>query len=326
MHLPSLIPPVCAIVLMLSLAGSLAADEPQTGPDHRLESISNLEIHIAQREERLTELGRDVVELDARIEKRVEGLVKMLAGMKDDGDPEGRSAKLKKEAIAGLKRAIDVYAGKRREVEEKAKAGDSAAEGDLGRFDERIHKRVDQIAELSKSVPAGQADDACEYDGASYWNGYFFEDSRLASDEKEAAGKIEKDPRKAAAAIGRNIDTLGKRRTSLLNLLSRRASTEAARKLYARELGKLDASRDHLKERLRGLALASVENGNPIVEQKPHEVSLLVDDARSDLREDVSRLFRIYDQFARARNHVSQLKAGLAARKKALEENTPAAP
>lgn len=326
LHLPN--HPVAALVpwLVLSLAVPTACGDPAAVVDPRVESIARLEGHIVQREERLAELGRDIVELDARIEKRVDGLVRMLGEMKEGNDPDGKTVKLKQEAIASLKRAMDIYAGKRREVEEKAKAGDAAAEKDLGRFDERIHKRVDQIAELAKSVPAGRSTDPTDYDGASYWNGFFFENTRLSGNEGESGAKAEKDPAKAAAAIARNIDTLDKRRASLLHLLSRRGATEAARKLYARELGKLDASRDHLKERLRGIEMASVAAGRPIDDKQAHDLSQLLDDARSDLREDVARLFRSYDQFARVRMHVSQLKAGLAARKEALEKKQAAGP
>jgi predicted nucleic acid-binding Zn-ribbon protein len=315
------------LAVLASLAVLRAEENAAAPAGAAAEAIRNLEIHIAQREQRLAEWGKDIVELDARIEKRVAELVKMLAAMGDQGDADGKVTKLKQDAIAGLKRAMDAYVGKRAEVAEKISAGDADAQGDLDKFDERIHTRVDQIAELAKSVPADQDVGESNYEDASYWNGYFFEMTRLREKEKEKQGddsaKDDKDP---AGSLKKNIDLLDKRRSTLQNLLTRRNSTEASINLYTRELGKLDAYKDHLKERLRDFTLASVESGKPIPMDGAHDFAQILDDARSDLREDVSRLFRTYDQFAKGRTYVAQLKASLAARKEWAEKNPPAKP
>ncbi len=75
---------------------------------------------------------------------------------------------------------------------------------------------------------------------------------------------------------------------------------------------------------MRDVTLASVEDGKPIGMDQPPDISQLLDDARRDLRDDVARLFRTYDQFAKGRVHVAQLKANLTARKEWLEKNPPA--
>src|SRR5690606_37444985 len=113
--------------------------------EERRASVENLEQHIAQREERLAEWGRDIVELDARIEKRVDGLVKLLANQRDSQDSRTKGTQIKKEAIESLKAGIARYSQKRREVTELIRKGDSAALGDLDKFDDRIIRRVDQI-------------------------------------------------------------------------------------------------------------------------------------------------------------------------------------
>jgi hypothetical protein len=292
---------------------------PKTLPaDTRKESIANLESHISQREQRLTEWGKDIIELDARIEKRVEELVKMLGSMSDPDPAGGKVTRLKQDAIEGLKRGMDAYAGKRRQVADAISSGDTAAQRDLDKFDERINKRVDQIAELAKSVPAQPAAGDYEYDGASYWNGYFFENIRL----HEEANQVRRGA--TAKSLKQGIDRLDKRRDSLKVLLSKRIATQAERKLYTRELGKLDAYADHLKVQLRDVTLSSVEGGKPIGMDQPHDISQLLDDARRDLRDDVSRLFRTYDEFAKGRIYVSQLKADLAARQESLSKKPPA--
>lgn len=308
----------------LKAAESKVAAGPATAETAQ-DAIANLEIHIAQREQRLTEWGKDIVELDARIEKRVDELVKLLSGMNDSASPGGKVSELKQEAIAGLKRGMDAYAGKRREVAENIRSGDTASAGDLDKFDERINKRVDQIAELTKSVPTQQDSGNVESDGASYWNGYFFENIRLSEEgkQKARAAASKNSSEDTAKSLKQGIERLDKRRASLRSLLSKR-KTQAEKQLYSRELGKLDAYKDHLKEQLRDVTMASVQDGKPIATEPTHDIAQLLDDARGDLREDVSRLFRTYDQFARGRTYVSQLKANLAARNELRAKNPPA--
>lgn len=320
-----------AALVPISGLNAQEAKEPANpaATDARKESVANLETHIAQREKRLAEWGRDIVDLDARIEKRVDELVNMLAGMRDSGDSGTKVTKLKQEAIAGLQRGMDIYAGKRREVAENIKAGDTAALGDLDKFDERILKRVDQIAELTKSIPTHQDVAKFETDGASYWNGYYFENSRISEEWKQNrrdTSASNKQRAETAKSLKDGIDRLDKRRSSLENLLSNRKATDAAKKLYTRELGKIDAYEDHLKAQLRDVTVASVEGGQPVGMDQAHDISQLLDDARRDLRDDVARLFRTYDEFARGRTYIEQLKANLAARKKWLEQNPAAQP
>jgi hypothetical protein len=55
-----------------------------------------------------------------------------------------------------------------------------------------------------------------------------------------------------------------------------------------------------------------------------HDIEQLIDDARTDLREDVSSLFRAYDRFVKGRAYLETLKANLAARKEWTEKHGPA--
>ena len=171
------------IAFALTLAPIGLAQEP-TAPaaidmEARKASVVTLESHIAQREQRLADLGQDIVTLDARIEKRVDELVKMLANLRDSQDSKTRISKVKQEAMDALKRGIGLYVNKRKEIRERVRTGDETSLGDLGKFDERISKRVDQIVELSKSFPASQDVDKYKSEGGSYWNGYYYENSSM---------------------------------------------------------------------------------------------------------------------------------------------------
>lgn len=318
--------PLCGLKAQEAKAQETKAQETPIDLEARKLSVANLESHIAQREQRLAEWGNDIVELDARIEKRIDSLVTMLAGLRDSQQSRTAVTKMKKEAIEGLRRGIDLYVAKRKEVREHIRTGDDAALGDLGKFDQRIIKRVDQIAELAKSVPAHKDLDKYVSDGGgSYWNGYYEENTRISEEWKQnrrdgtQADKMREDTTKA---LRESLDRLDQRRRSLKDLLANRTLTESARNLYQSELGQIDAYEDHLNARLRDVTTHTAAGPTQAVGlEQAHDIEALLDDARRDLREDVARLFRSYDQFSEGRAYLESLKANLAARKEWLEKN-----
>jgi len=325
------------MIALIPVSGLTAATNSPPAIDHeaRKESVANLEAHIAQREQRLAEWGRDIVELDARIEKNIEQLVKMLAGLRDSQESRTQISQLKKDAIAGLKRGIDLYVTKRKEIREQVRTGADTALGDLGKFDQRIIKRVDQIAELTKSIPTHDDVEKYQSDGGSYWNGYYYESSRVSGDWKQNrrdSTRSDQQRDDTSKALREALDRLDQRRRALKDLLANRELTDSARALYTTELGQIDAYQDHLNTQLADVASASGGGGVAVGREQAHDVEALIADARRDLREDVSRLFRSYDQFARGRAYLEELRQNLAARKDWLEKNPatkstePAAP
>ncbi|MDP3851359.1 MAG: hypothetical protein Q8Q59_12700 [Luteolibacter sp.] len=315
---------------LIPVTGWASDENPAPDLAARKESVANLETHIAQREQRLAEWGRDIVELDARIEKHVAELVKMLAGLRDSQDSRTKITQLKKDTIEGLKRGIDLYARKRKEVRELVRTGDGEALADLGKIDQRIITRVDQIAELAKSVPTHEDVDKYESDGgSSYWNGYYHESSRVSEDWKQnrrdttQSNKLREDTNKA---LQEAIERLDQRRRSLKELLANRELTKSARDLYTTELGQIDAYQEHLKARLQDVTVGGGDGGQEVGSEQAYDIEALIGDARKDLREDVSLLFRTYDQFVRGRAYLEALKDNLAARKEWLEKNATEQP
>jgi hypothetical protein len=306
-----------------------APSVPAADIEARKASVVQLESYIAQRESRLAELGKDIVALDSRIEKRVDELVKMLADMRDSKDSKMKVSQIKQEAIEGLRKGIQIYSAKRREMSEKAKAGDEGALGDLGKFDDRIFKRVDQIVEIGRSFPTHKDVDKYQSDGGSYWNGYYYENTQISDDwkqnrrDKVQGGKTRDETTKA---LREGLDRLDQRRRSLKDLLDNRSPSESARKLYVREIGEIDARTEHLNAELV-LLTSGGDTGatNAPGMDEAMDIGNMLDDARKDLREDVSNLFRLYDQFSTARSKLGDLKENLAARKAWLEKNAPAA-
>ncbi len=321
--------------LALSMATIGFAQTPAPAPaapamdiEARKASVVSLQSYIEQRDKRQAELGQDIITLDARIEKRVDELVKMLANTSDSQDSKTRISKLKQDAIAGLKNGIDLYVRKRKEMREKVRTGDESALGDLGKFDERINKRVDQIVDIAKSFPSHKDVNKYETSGGDYWNGYYYENTRISDDWKQnrrdniQSNKTRDD---TAKALRDTLDRLDQRKRSLKDLMTNRKITDSARKLYQQELGQIDAYTDNLNSQLGELVSQRGGGGanQPSLEEAI-DMEHMLDDARKDLREDVANLFRLYDDFARGRSKTEELKENLAARKAWLEKNAPA--
>jgi hypothetical protein len=316
------------LAAMVPLCGLHAQEKTAPAEEMSMEdrkaSVTNLETHIAQREVRLAEWGSDIVDLDARIEKRVNELVKMLAGLRDSDQSRTKVNQIKKDAIEGLKRGIDLYVAKRKDIREKVRTGEIAAAGDLGKFDKRIFTRIDQIAELTKSIPTHQDVDKYESDGGSYWNGYYQENSRISDDWKQnrrdtiQSDMLRSDTTKALKEV---LERLDQRRRSLKDLMANRKLTDSAKTLYTSELGQIGAYEDHINSQLRDITTSTGGGGKAIGRNQAHDVGNIIDDARKDLREDVSRLFRAYDKFANGRSYLEGLKTNLQARKDWLEKN-----
>jgi len=213
------------------------------------------------------------------------------------------------------------------------KKGDGSALADLDKFDDRITRRVDQIAELTKSIPTHQDVDKYESAGGSYWNGYYTENSRISEEWKQnrrdstQSDKVRGDVEKA---LRESLERLDQRRRSLNDLLANRDITPAAKQLYTTELGQIGAYEEHLNLELLDVtthvkAAADDKGEGAVGMDQAHDIETLIEDSRADLREDVSRLFRSYDQFVKGRAYLDGLKKNLAERKEWLEKNDPAA-
>ena len=294
----------------------------------RKESVVNLEAQIELRETRLTELGQDIVTLDGRIEKRVDSLVKILADTRDSQDSKTKISQIKQDAIQGLRRGIDLYVAKRKEVAERVKKGDEAALGDLGKFDTRISTRVDQIVELSKSFPAHEDVKKYESDGGDYWNGYYYENSRISDEWKQnrrdnSQSKVQRD--EVTTAIREGIARLDQRQRALKDALDNRNPSESTRKLYTQELGQIHAQMENLNAQLTEVSMPTGGATRQPSLDEAIDMGQLIDDGRKDLRSDVSTLFRLYDSFDKERLRVGGMKENLAARKDWLEKNAPPA-
>ncbi|MCH7225630.1 hypothetical protein [Haloferula sp. A504] len=176
---------VLACSLVFPHAALHSGEEPPYDMEARRQSVVNLERHIGQREARLADLREDTKRLDARVEKRAEELVTMLTEIRDSQESKTRVAQMKMRAITGLRNWIEHYQRRRSRILETLRQGKGHLptedlERSIEAFDKRIDKRVSQIMELTASMGDRQEVEKYESDGGHYWDGYYYESSRIS--------------------------------------------------------------------------------------------------------------------------------------------------
>ncbi|MEO5912987.1 MAG: hypothetical protein ABIS50_02060 [Luteolibacter sp.] len=337
-----------ALISLFVLPVLHAQDTTSVAMEARRQSVVDLKSHIEMREQRLAEIATDIRALDDRNEKRIDSIVNTLKNLKDSEASKTRINALKGEVIAGLRKSITIYQGKRRDIFERLRSDKSAAvqalTGDLEKFDARTQKRVDQILELAKSMPASEEVEKYESTGGNYWNGWYEETSRISDEWKQNRRQgvaTEKSLRELREALEKAIASLESRSASTADLLKNRNLSDAERAIQEQELGRINASLENRRKELVELSLPQAspdrESGNastsdtygkttPSAAPKDNadEMKELLDDARKDISADFWTILRKYGEAATERDKIIAMKANLEAREKWLAENAPA--
>jgi hypothetical protein len=331
-----------ALITLLVLPLLHAQDAAPIDLEARRQSVVDLKAHIAAREERLKEIAADIRSLDDRNEKRIDSIVNSLKNLKDSESSKTRINALKGEVIAGLRKSITVYQGKRREIFERLRGDKSAAvqalTGDLEKFDARTQKRVEQILELAKSMPARADVDKYESAGIEYRNGWYAETTRISDEWRQNRRQgvaTEKSLREIREALEKAIVTLEARKATATEQINDRNFTAAEHAIQEQELGRIDAMLDARRQELVSLALptgtgtttdtsasqTTSSTSNPAAKDNADEMKDLLDDARKDIAADFWSILRQYSQAAAERDKIIALKANLEAREKWLTEH-----
>ncbi|MES2657293.1 MAG: hypothetical protein V4689_01685 [Verrucomicrobiota bacterium] len=330
-----------ALIALLVLPVLHAQEAAPVDLEARRQSVVDLKTHIEMRETRLNEIAGDIRALDDRNEKRIDSIVNTLKGLKDSESSKTRINALKGEVIAGLRKTITVYQGKRRDIFERLRTDKSAAvqalTGDLEKFDARTQKRVDQIVELAKTMPAREDVDKYEDAGTEYRNGWYYETTRISEEWKQNRRQgvaTEKSLRELREALEKSIGSLESRRASTAGLLKERNLSDAERAIQQQELGRIDAMLENRRMELLELSLPSGTSAsasdsettgknvsNPAAKDNAEEMKDLLDDARKDIAADFWTILRKYGEAANERDKILGLKANLEAREKWLAEH-----
>jgi hypothetical protein len=317
------------LIMLLALPVLHAQEAAPADLAARLQSVMDLKSHIAAREERLSEIASDIRSLDDRNEKRIDSIVETLKNLKDSEESKTRINAMKGDAIAGLRKSISIYQTKRREIFERLRTDKSAPieslTRDMEKFDSRVQKRVDQILELAKSMPPREDVEKYESDGGAYWDGWYYETTRISDDWKQNRRQgvaTEKTVRELRDALEKGIADLESKRSALTALLKERKLSDAERTLQEQELGRTAAILEHRKQELVELTATGTAGGDvAATSEAAAEVKDLLEDSKKDIVTDFWTILRKYGEAVKESDKIHALKANLEAREKWLAEH-----
>ncbi|WOO43209.1 hypothetical protein [Rubellicoccus peritrichatus] len=142
----------------LTLTGFVSHASAEKTPPAAQDSMSALIVeHLTLREARRDELELSIIDLDARIEKRVTSLINMLSRMKDSKESGVKIMSLKESAIEGLTRNMRKLKTESANIERTIyQAPNNENSKDLQRiqkyFDDKIETRLDQLIQLTLTL------------------------------------------------------------------------------------------------------------------------------------------------------------------------------
>jgi hypothetical protein len=319
------------LLFCLMAAGFAAAQEKAPiDLEERRQSVATLKQHLAMREERLAEVAAEIRERGEATDKKIGRIVDMLTSLKDSQSSKRRVSDIKGEAIAGLKKMLEVYKRERNGIVQKLRGDDSlpvaALMKDMENIDKLAEKRVGQIVELVKSMPGGEDVQKYEQDSSYEYNGVYYENSRISEEWRQnRRDKVEseKTRREAQDALKKAIDDLERRRDSLKAQLSGGKLNETEKELFEQELGHVSMLVDVRKSQLLAVAAPSTAAENTASKGEADDLKALFQDARKDIAEDFAKTVRLYQSASAERDKIQVVKENLAAREKWLQENDP---
>lgn len=321
------------LAMLCLLAGvATAQDAEPTDLESRRQSVVTIKQHITMREERLAEVAADIRSRGEATDKKIGRIVDMLSGMKDSQSSKRRVSDLKGEAIAGLKKMLEVYKRERTAIANALRADKSvpveALLKDMENIDKLGEKRAAQIVELVKSMPGGEDIAKYETDATAEYNGVVYENSRISEEWRQNRRdrvESEKQRRDAQDALKKSIEELERRQTTLKNQLAGGKLNDTEKQLYEQELGHVTSLLDVRKTQLIEVSAPSGAAEQAASKGEADDLRALFKDARRDIAADFGETVRLYHAAAAERQKIFELKENLAAREKWLQENDPEA-
>jgi len=314
-------------------AGVATAQESETVDlEARRQSVATLKQHLAMREKRLAEVSAEIRERGQATDKKIGELVDMLAGLKDSQSSKRRISEVKAEAIAGLKRMLEVYKRERNSMVAQLRSESAVPAEDLKKdmatIDTLTEKRVAQILELVKSMPGGQDITKYEQDSSYEANGVYYENSRVSEEWRQNRRdrvQTEKQRKEAQDAFRKSIANLENRRDTLASQLSGGQLTEAEKELFQQELDYVTNLIEVRKSQLVSVTAPSNSAEIGASKDEADDLKQMLRDARSDIAQDFAKTVKLYHAAAAERQKIFEVKENLAAREKWLQENDPGA-
>lgn len=325
LSLPSL-SVVAALVVASSYPDALEAQQEagEIDIEARRESVVNLEMHIEQREQRISDLGEDILRMDDRLEERIDKVLETVGRYKDSNQSRTRVAQLKAEVIVGLKKTVEYYKGRQREVHEKLRQDNpdiprETLQSDFDRFEKRIEKRVDQILKLSNTFTDPKELNKYEKTSEGSWGWGWNSGPTYKISEDWKHNRIES--RHTASAregaikgLQESIDYLSQSNDYLIEKLKEKNLSEAERELYQDDLARNSSLIEHREAQIEEFVSTPTPKTKSLDRNSAHGMEQLIHDSVGDMRQDFFAIFQKYSELNRERADIKVLHDNLQAR------------
>ncbi len=296
-----------------------AASQPiSLSPEEIAARIPEVERQIEEREIRASELTQDIVQLDERIEGRIDRILKQLESMKDSKESGTRVVRMKEDAIEGLRETIRLYDSKRRELKLEAYSQDPSIDRDtlfsaMDKYDARIEKRVDQILELAQTFAAHKDLPKYKYSRSSGWRGWSWETTRNNPEYQQNRKQTihtDQTRQELIDALDKSIEGLDRRNREIGEIMKKEITSQY-RELLQHELDQ-NNNLIVMREEQIGLMLnPPEESGTTTSTNSAMKVGHWIEDLVDDIQADMDEMFADINELKQEKEALTYLRERL---------------
>jgi hypothetical protein len=324
---------VVASVVILGVDSVMAQGGPKAAaaasieltPEELADRIPLVEAQIGDREERALELTNDIIELDDRIEGRIDRVLKLLKGMKDSNDSGTRVVRMKQEAMDGLSATIDYYDSKRRDLKMEAYERDPKIEREdlfksIATYDGRIEKRISQILDLAQTFM--QHKDLPKYTYArsgGRWGGRTRHRNPAYQQNRSQTIQTGQTQRDLIEALQQTATDMDRRNRDIQERM-KKPMTDQYRALLQEELDGNEQLMAQREEQIGMLLEGPSGGGKAVSTRSAMTTEGMIDDLVADIQDDFDDLFADIYELNQEKMNLKYLRERLEVGKKALGE------
>lgn len=324
---------LAGFTILFSPVDSLHAQaaEAEIDIDARRESVVNLEKHIEQRQQRMDDLGEDILRMDDRLEERIDQVLETVGQYKDSKESRTRVAQLKADVIVGLKKTVEYYKTRQNEVHEKLRLDNpdiprETLQRDFDRFEVRIEKRVDQILKLSNTFTEPKELEKYVKTSEGSWGGWGWNwgPTYKISDEwkqnRVESRRTDSAHEGVVKGLQGSIDSLSQTNAYLNEKLKEPNLSAAERELYQEDMARNEALIEQRQVQLEEFVGTPATPTKSLNRNSAHGMEQVIRDAVADMRQDFFSIFQKYSELNRERADLKALTDNLQARKEWLAD------
>lgn len=297
--------------------------------------VTELKSVIAKREDSVTQIVNQIAAQDSSIKTAMIRITSILTASKDSLATKTNVARLKEEALAGLKRAAEGYVQKRAAATEELRTvKNDYHRQDLftarGEFDQRINNLINTAVQLALSMDTDEGheryikDPSVMAGDGGIWVPSVKRNPEYDHNKMEVAhtDKVKEEIEKELNASLQRLDIQAR---SLADKLKQRGLSDDERRRLNVELDRIASLQEDRRQQKNQLKTATRETTPaPLDRKELVETEDLVDGIAAGARRDFQRMMSAYNALHSEQHALAELKVKLAHAEKWLESHPDA--